>query len=392
MTNMGFRSVSLKSGLKNLTNTTLLSIIKVFILWQSSMSNTFAIDPILDLIEKNPNISDLHLSAGEVVSYRINGEILREESAGIVSDESMELVIRHLLQKDPQRFDNYLWEKDVDFAYVSHTGVPYRVNAYFRTGKMAVVMRKISKSPRQLEDIMFSDIAGSIKENVLWAKRGLYLVTGPTWSGKSTSIVAMIDHINRTREENIVTIEDPIEYLFHPKKCLISQREIGHDTRSYANALRASMRQDPDIIFVGEIRDRETAEAVLSLAETWHLVFSTLHTSSASHTINRFIWFFPPEVQSSVADRMAEALIGVQSQFLVKSKDGSSRVGLFEVMLNTTSIKNNIKKKEIAQLDNIIDTSSLIGMISLKRYAKKLLEKNIIDAKDVERLFPKEDI
>ena len=356
------------------------------------MAHTFAIDTVLDLIEKNPNISDLHMSAGEVVSYRINGEIVREESAWVVSDESMELVIRHLLQKDPQRFDNYLWEKDVDFAYVSHAWVPYRVNAYFRTGKMAVVMRKISKDPRQMEDIMFSDIAGSIKKNVLWAKRWLYLVTWPTGSGKSTSIVAMLDHINQTREENIVTIEDPIEYLFHPKKCLISQREIGHDTRSYANALRASMRQDPDIIFVGEIRDRETAEAVLSLAETGHLVFSTLHTSSASHTINRFIWFFPPEVQSSVADRVAEALIWVQSQFLVKSKDGSSRVGLFEVMLNTTSIKNNIKKKEIAQLDNIIDTSSLIGMISLKRYAKKLLEKNIIDPKDVEWLFTGDDV
>lgn len=356
------------------------------------MAHTFAIDTVLDLIEKNPNISDLHMSAGEVVSYRINGEIVREESAWVVSDESMELVIRHLLQKDPQRFDNYLWEKDVDFAYVSHAWVPYRVNAYFRTGKMAVVMRKISKDPRQMEDIMFSDIAASIKKNVLWAKKWLYLVTWPTGSGKSTSIVAMLDHINQTREENIVTIEDPIEYLFHPKKCLISQREIGHDTRSYANALRASMRQDPDIIFVGEIRDRETAEAVLSLAETGHLVFSTLHTSSASHTINRFIWFFPPEVQSSVADRVAEALIWVQSQFLVKSKDGSSRVGLFEVMLNTTSIKNNIKKKEIAQLDNIIDTSSLIGMISLKRYAKKLLEKNIIDPKDVEWLFTGDDV
>lgn len=356
------------------------------------MSNTFAIDTILDLIEKNPHISDLHLSAGEVVSYRINGEIVREKEAGAVSDESMELVIRHLLQKDPQRFDNYLWEKDVDFAYVSHAGVPYRVNAYFKTGNMAVVMRKINKDPKQLEDIMFADIAQSIKKNVLGAMKWLYLVTGPTGSGKSTSIVSMLDYINQTREENIITIEDPIEYLFESKKCIVSQREIGHDTRSYANALRASMRQDPDIIFVGEIRDRETAEAVLSLAETGHLVFSTLHTSSASHTVNRFIGLFPPEVQASVADRFAEALIGIQSQFLVKSKDQASRVGLFEVMLNTTSIKNNIKKREIAQLDNIIDTSSLIGMTSLKRYAQRLLDKGIVAPIDVQRLMEDKSI
>ncbi len=356
------------------------------------MAEKFAIDKVLELIQKNPHISDLHLTAGEVVSYRLNGEIVREEDAGVVSDEAMELTIRHLLLKDPQRFDNYLGEKDIDFAYISAAWVPYRVNAYFRTGKMGVVMRKISKDPRNLEDIMFADIADSIKKNVLAAKKWLYLVTGPTGSGKSTSIVSMLEHINKYRNENIVTIEDPIEYVFHPKKCLISQREIWHDTRSYANALRASMRQDPDIIFVWEIRDRETAEAVLSLAETGHLVFSTLHTSSASHTINRFIGLFPPEIQSSVADRLAEALIGVQSQFLVKSKDKSSRLWLFEVMLNTTSIKNNIKKKEIAQLDNIIDTSSLIGMTSLQRYAKRLLEKNIIDPADVQWLLQWDDI
>jgi len=356
------------------------------------MEERFAIEKVLELIEKNPHISDLHLTAGEVVSYRLNGEIVREEEAGNVSDEAMELTIRHLLLKDPQRFDNYLGEKDIDFAYLSAAWVPYRVNAYFRTGKMWVVMRKISKDPKKLEDIMFADIADSIKKNVLTAKKWLYLVTGPTGSGKSTSIVSMLEHINQHRNENIVTIEDPIEYVFHPKKCLISQREIGHDTRSYANALRASMRQDPDIIFVWEIRDRETAEAVLSLAETGHLVFSTLHTSSASHTINRFIGLFPPEIQSSVSDRLAEALIGVQSQFLVKNKDQASRLWLFEVMLNTTSIKNNIKKREIAQLDNIIDTSSLIGMTSLQRYAKRLLEKNIIDPIDVERLLKEDDI
>jgi twitching motility protein PilT len=185
----------------------------------------------------------------------------------------------------------------------------------------------------------------------------------------------MLEHLNAERNDHLITIEDPIEFVFQEQKCIISQREIGHDTWSFANALRSAMREDPNIIFVGEIRDRETAESVLSLAETGHLVFSTLHTNSASHTVNRIISFFPPEIQSSVADRLAESLIGVQSQMLVRTKDGSSRVGIFEVMINTVSVRNNIKKREIEQIDNIIETSSLIGMITLKKYAQRLIEK-----------------
>lgn len=351
------------------------------------MANSFDIEQILALIEKNPNISDLHLSWGESISYRSNGEIIREETAGKLSNESMEIVLRQLFQGNPQRFDKFLWDKEADFAYVSKNGVPYRVNAFFKTGRIGVVMRKINAMAKKLEELIFSDISDSIKKNILGAKKWLYLVTGPTGSGKSTSLVAMLQHLNETRNENLITIEDPIEFIFEPKNCIISQREIGHDTRSFGNALRSAMREDPNIIFVGEIRDRETAESVLSLAETGHLVFSTLHTNSAANTVNRYISFFPPEIQESVSDRLAESLIGIQSQFLVKTKDGKSRVGLFEVMINTTSIKNNIKKRAIDQIDSIIETSSLIGMINLKKYAQRLIDKQIIDATEVEWLF-----
>ena len=351
------------------------------------MANSFDIEQILALIEKNPNISDLHLSWGESISYRSNGEIVREETAGKLSNESMEIVLRQLFQGNPQRFDKFLWDKETDFAYVSKNGVPYRVNAFFKTGRIGVVMRKINAMAKKLEDLIFSDISDSIKKNILSAKKWLYLVTGPTWSGKSTSLVAMIQELNETRNENLITIEDPIEFIFEPKNCIVSQREIGHDTRSFGNALRSAMREDPNIIFVGEIRDRETAESVLSLAETGHLVFSTLHTNSAANTVNRYISFFPPEIQDSVSDRLAESLIGIQSQFLVKTKDGKSRVGIFEVMINTTSIKNNIKKRAIDQIDSIIETSSLIWMINLKKYAQRLIDKQIIDPKEVERLF-----
>jgi len=350
------------------------------------MVTSFDIEQILSLIEKNVNISDLHLSGWESISYRLNWEVIREEKAWKLSNESMELILRQLLQWNPQRFDKFLGDKEGDFAYISKSGVPYRVNAFFKTWRIGVVMRKINWTAKKIEDLMFADIADSIRKNVLNQKKGLYLVTWPTWSGKSTSLVSMLEEINRTRAENMITIEDPIEFVFNPQKCIISQREIGHDTWSFANALRASMREDPDIIFVWEIRDRETAESALSLAETGHLVFTTLHTNSAANTVNRLISFFPPEIQDSVCDRLATSLIWVQSQMLVKSKMWG-RVGIYELMLNTTSIRNNIKKREIEQLDNIIETSSLIGMINLKKYAQRLIDKQIIDPKEVDWLI-----
>lgn len=341
------------------------------------------VEQILALIEKNPNISDLHLSGGEWIAYRMNGEIIREEQAGKLTNEVMELIVKQLLEGNPQRFDKFMADKEADFAYVSKTGTPYRVNAFMKTARLGVVMRKINSSPKKIEDIMFADMAENIKKTVLTAKKWLYLVTGPTGSGKSTSIVAMLQYINENRAENMITIEDPIEFIFAPEKCLISQREIGHDTWSFSNALRAAMREDPDIIFVWEIRDRETAESALSLAETGHLVFSTMHTNSAANTVNRFISFFPPEIQESVSDRLAESFVGVQSQTLVKSNLGG-RIWVYEIMINTTSIRNNIKKREIEQLNNIIETSSSAGMISLKKYAERLVDKKIVDPEAVD--------
>lgn len=347
------------------------------------------IEQILSLIAKNPNISDLHLSGGEVISYRLNGEIKREEKAWRLTTEAMEIILRQLFQWNPQRFDKFLWDKEADFAYISKDETPYRVNAYMKTWRIGVVMRKIGSEAQKLQEIMFSNIANSIRKNILNQKKWLYLVTGPTGSGKSTSLVAMLEEINQTRPENLVTIEDPIEYVFEPKKCIVSQREIWHDTRSFSNALRAAMRQDPDILFVWEIRDRETAEAVLNLAETGHLVFSTLHTNSASHTINRFVSFFSPDIQWSIADRLSESLIGIQSQNLVKSKDGSTRVGIFELLINTPSVKTNIKKNDINQIDNIIESSNVIWMITLKQYAENLVNKGIINPKDVPWILDK---
>jgi twitching motility protein PilT len=234
----------------------------------------------------------------------------------------MEIILRQLFKNNPQRFEKFLADKEADFAYVAKDGTAYRVNAFLKTGRIGVVMRKINNIPMILDEMMFQNTSDTIKRNVLSAQKGLFLVTGPTGSGKSTSIVAMLEEINKNLPYHIITIEDPIEYVFQAKKALISQREIGHDTWNFDNAIKSALREDPNVIFVGEIRNTETAEAVLDLAETGHLVFSTLHTNSATSTINRFLSFFSADMQVGVIDRLADALSGVMSQMLIKRKDG----------------------------------------------------------------------
>ena len=342
------------------------------------------IESILKLIANNQNIADLHLSAGEFPAYRLNGEIVRKEELWKIWDENMEILLKQLFKNNPQRFDKFLVDKEADFAYLSRDNTAYRVNAYLSTGRINVVMRKINSTPRQLEWIMFQKISDSIKNNVLASPKWLFLVTWPTWGGKSTSIVAMLEILNKEKPYKIITIEDPIEYVFQPQKSLVSQREIWHDTWSFNSALESALREDPDVIFVWEIRNSETAEAVLNLAETGHLVFSTLHTNSATHTINRYLSFYPSDMQSSVLERMADCLVGIMSQTLVRTKDNQWRIGVFELMLNNNAVKNNLKKREIDQMQNIIETSTQNWMISMAQYAKKLLEINLINQKDVD--------
>lgn len=337
------------------------------------------IEAILSKISSNESVSDIHICSDEYIAFRVNGEIQKYEKTNKIVEEYVEIMLKHLMKGNQKAYEKFVGDKEADFSYISMDGTPYRVNAYFRLGKIGIVMRKINSVAKQIGDLMFSDVAATLQNSVLSKKSGLVLVTGPTGSGKSTSIVAMIEYINSTRSENIITIEDPIEFVFKPQKSIISQREVGHDTWSFVNALRATMREDPNVIFVGEIRDKETAEAALSLAETGHLVFSTLHTSSAALTVNRFISFFSPEIQDSISDRLADALNSVMSQLLVKSADGKSRVGVYELMLNTLATKNNIAKRAITQIDNLIETNNGLGMITMKQYALRLVEKGIVD-------------
>lgn len=217
---------------------------------------------------------------------------------------------------------------------------------------------------------------------ILGAKQGLFLITGPTGSGKSTTMVSIIDRINEERREHIITIEDPIEFIFSDKNSIFSQREVGRDTSSFVSAIRAAMREDPDIVMVGEMRDKETVEAAMNLAETGHLVFSTLHTSGSVQTINRLIQFFHPDIQNQVRIRLADSLLGVLSQRLIPRAEGHGRVGIHELMFITPAIKNLIKSGDLVQINNNIELGSQEGMIAMRASADKLRDAGIVKEED----------
>jgi len=344
---------------------------------------TIKIEEVLSSIAKNDSISDIHISTWEYISFRKNGDIVKYTKLPKLTDENIEMMIKQLMKGNMTAYEKFVSEREADLSYIATDGTPYRVNMFFKLGKMWVVLRKINAVAVKIDELMVEDIAQSVRDNVLMQRQGLFLVTWPTGSWKSTSLVAMLDELNHTRAEHIITIEDPIEFVFTPDKALITQREIGHDSWSFPNALRAAMREDPDIVLVWEIRDKATAEAALNLAETWHMVFSTLHTQSASGTVNRYISFFPPEIQDSIADRLADSLIWVMSQRLVKREDWKGRLWVYELMINTPAVRNNIKRRQLQQIDNIIETGSKQWMILLKQYAKRLVNDGLTSEKNV---------
>lgn len=343
----------------------------------------FRIDDILWSIAKNDSISDVHITADEYISFRKNGDILKYKKLEKVSDEQMETIVKQVMKWNMKAFEKFIADKEADLSYVAWDWTPYRVNLFFKLWKIWAVLRKINAVAMKLNDLMLSEISQSIQDNVISQRQGLFLVTWPTGSWKSTTLVAMLDQLNHERFDHIITIEDPIEFVFTPDKALITQREIGHDSWSFGNSLRAAMREDPDIVLVWEIRDKQTAEAALNLAETWHLVFSTLHTQSASWTVNRYISFFPPEIQDSISDRLADSLVWVLSQRLVKKENWKWRVWVYELMINTPAVRNNIKRRQLQQIDNIIETWSKQWMILLKQYAKKIVNEWITTEENV---------
>tara|TARA_A100001015_G_scaffold212916_1_gene238806 strand:- start:2643 stop:3665 length:1023 start_codon:yes stop_codon:yes gene_type:complete len=328
---------------------------------------------LLDLPKKYDGLSDIHLSSGKRVSLRHKGDIVKTED--IITLEDMQEFMKKHLNKD--QLKEYLDTFDLDFAVVVE-GQRFRANAFKTMTGHGCVLRLIVTD---IPDIKVLNLPEAVF-SVLDKHAGLVLVTGQTGSGKSTSLAAMIDQLNKNRDAHIITIEDPIEFTHIDKKCVISQREVGRDTSSFARALKAALREDPDIILLGELRDYETVSMALTAAETGHLVFGTLHTSGASSTINRIIDAYPAEEQDQARSQLSTSLQMVMTQRLFKRTDKGGRIGAFEVMVCNSAIRNLIRENKIPQIDQMIETGSKEGMIKMDKYISELVSKGIIDQPD----------
>lgn len=337
----------------------------------------FSLDELLDLVI-DQKASDLHVSEGSRIALRLDGKInFIENIAPLTKAQAEKIILQGLMRGNEKMITDYKETREADFAYEHKDGTPFRVNTFFKRGNMATVLRRINREAFTFEQLGLPDAVNKFTH----AKSGLVLVCGPTGSGKSTTLAAIIQAINKQREEHILTIEDPIEYIFDSDKCIISQREVGRDTLAFKNALRALLREDPDIAMIGELRDPETIMTAIELCETGHLVFGTFHTGSAAQTISRLIANFPPEAQSAVSMRLSDALQGLLCQRLIP-KIGGGRVGIFELVIANGAIRNLIRTGELAQMDSTIQTGSEQGMITMKRYADKKKNEGLIREED----------
>ncbi|MFJ2989817.1 type IV pilus twitching motility protein PilT [Collimonas sp. NPDC087041] len=315
--------------------------------------------------------SDLHLSAGLPPMIRVHGDVRRINLPALEHQDVHGMI--YDIMNDGQR-KAYEENLEVDFSFEIPGLARFRVNAFNQDRGAAAVLRTIPSTVLTLEQLNTPRIFAELSLK----PRGLVLVTGPTGSGKSTTLAAMVNHVNENEYAHILTIEDPIEFVHQSNKCLINQREVGPHTHSFNNALRSALREDPDVILVGELRDLETIRLALTAAETGHLVFGTLHTSSAAKTIDRIVDVFPAEEKEMVRAMLSESLQAVISQSLLKTKDGSGRVAAHEIMLGTPAIRNLIRESKIAQMYSAIQTGSNMGMQTLDSNLTELVKRNVI--------------
>ncbi|MBA3981599.1 MAG: twitching motility protein PilT [Alcanivorax sp.] len=314
--------------------------------------------------------SDLHLSAGLPPMIRVDGDVRRINLPPMEHKEVHALIYDIMNDKQRKDYEEFL---ETDFSFEVPGVARFRVNAFNQNRGAGAVFRTIPSKVLSMEDLGM----GKVFQKIAETPRGIVLVTGPTGSGKSTTLAAMIDFINNTRYEHILTIEDPIEFVHESKKCLVNQREVHRDTLGFAEALRSALREDPDIILVGEMRDLETIRLALTAAETGHLVFGTLHTTSAAKTIDRVVDVFPAEEKSMVRSMLSESLQAVISQTLMK-KNGGGRVAAHEIMIGTPAIRNLIREDKVAQMYSAIQTGAGLGMQTLDQCLQGLVQKGLI--------------
>lgn len=347
------------------------------------------VDILLEVLERDA--SDLHLSVGAPPIIRINGLLERLDYPSLNSNDTRELVYSILSQEQRQRLEN---EWEIDFSYSVPGRARFRVNAYFQRNSIGAAFRLIPVEIKRLEELGLPQQLHDLTRK----PRGFVVVTGPTGSGKSTTLAAMIDAINETRSEHIMTIEDPLEFLHHHKKCMINQREVGSDTKSFNRALKSVLRQDPDVILVGEMRDTETMSTALTAAETGHLVFATLHTQDAPQTIDRIIDVFPPHQQEQIRVQLSTTLMGVCTQQLLPTRDGRGRCVACEILIPTAAVRNLIREGKTHQIYSVMQTGSQFGMQTMDASLADLVRRGIItqelalnrahDREGLKRLLP----
>lgn len=323
--------------------------------------------------------SDIHLASNNLPSYRKNGKIMSYKGTEILDEDTVMKYIDEVLE--PADYLKFCNTGDIDSAYQFGNLARFRVNAFKQRHGATLVMRVIKLNPPKLGDL---NLPQSIAK-ILNLQEGLVLVTGPTGSGKSTTLAALINEINHREELHIITIEDPVEYMHSPAKCIINQREVGQDSETYSSALKSALREDPDIILMGEIRDLESMSIALRAAETGHLVFSTLHTESAAKTIDRLIDMFPVERQKQALNQLSTTLKAVISQRLLPRSDRPGRIGAFEIMFVNTAIANLIREDKIPQIEQMISLNQQTGMITRKLSIENLLKRGLISKETADK-------
>jgi twitching motility protein PilT len=339
------------------------------------MPQLTSIDDLLEQLVAR-GASDLHISIASPPAIRVRGHIERLEGYDPLSPDDTRALLYRILNSEQQK--NFEIKRQLDFAYSIPGLARFRVNVYYQREAVGAAFRVIPTDIKSAEELGLPPVLHDLAQQ----PRGIVLVTGPTGSGKSTTLAAIVDEINRTRAEHILTVEDPVEFVHKHKKCIVNQREIGPDATSFAEALKAALRQDPDVILVGEMRDLETISTALTAAETGHLVFGTLHTQSAPSTIDRIIDVFPPSQQEQVRIMIAGSLQGVVTQTLLPTADGQGRVAALEILLPDDAVRNLIRQGKVEQIYSVMQTNTKNGMQTMEQALADLVVRRVVKVED----------